>query len=359
MPQITLHPRFLLLSLLIFVLTGCAYNGPKVDDFLPEGQSDWLGQEVANPSSGGITHLVVFGDSLSDPGNLNRNTFGFITPHNIFYQGRFSNGPVWADYVEKSLHWTVNNYAVGGARTRPGTFPESLAVPSLPEQIDKNTSRLKQLDVQKTLIAIWIGPNNYLRNGGEYQDASGKPKVDLLTQGVEQTISEIESEIDKLQKLGFKRIVIGNMPELGGINRNPKESAFASDETLYLATRLHNQALSLMLERSMAKDSELKLVTYKSYDINLATVKDPKAYGFSRLDAPCFVGSVSGDFYGKQEFCSDPMGYKFWEYIHPNTRMQCYYATQFLSDIADSGLIGGYSKDHAVARCLAIKNRAG
>jgi hypothetical protein len=53
------------------------------------------------------------------------------------------------------------------------------------------------------------------------------------------------------------------------------------------------------------------------------------------------------------------MGYKFWEYIHPNTRMQCYYATQFLDDISVGGLIDGYSKKHAVARCLAIKNKEG
>jgi phospholipase/lecithinase/hemolysin len=328
-----------------------------VENFLPEGQSAWLSQEVANPASGGISHLVVFGDSLSDPGNLSRSTLGFVVPHKIFYQGRFSNGPVWADYVENSLRWTVDNFAVGGARTRPGTFPESLVVPSLPEQIDKNISHLQKLDVKKTLITIWIGPNNYLRNGSEFQDANGKPRVDLLTQGVEQTISEIETEIYKIQKLGFNRIVVGTMPELGGINRDPKGSSPSTDETLFMATRLHNQALNRMLERVMAKNSELKLVKYNSYDINHATFLDPKGYGFSRLNEPCFVGNINGDFYGKEEFCSDPMGYKFWEYIHPNTRMQCYYATQFLSDIAKSGLIDGYSKERAVARCLAIKNK--
>ena len=354
MPRITLHPFALVLLALI---AGCAYNGPKVENFLPEGQSAWLGQEVGNPSIGGISHLVVFGDSLSDPGNLSRNTFGFVVPHKIFYQGRFSNGPVWADYVENSLRWTVDNFAVGGARTRPGSFPENLVVPSLPEQIDKNISHLKKLDAKKTLITVWIGPNNYIRNGGEYQDANGKPRVDLLTQGVEQTIGEIENEIYKIQKLGFNRIVVGTMPELGGINRDPKGSTPSTDETLFMATRLHNQALNLMLERIMAKNNELKLVKYDSYDINQATSKDPKGYGFTRLNEPCFVGSINGDFYGKEEFCSDPMGYKFWEYIHPNTRMQCYYATQFLSDIAKGGLIDGYSKESAVARCLAIKNK--
>jgi phospholipase/lecithinase/hemolysin len=346
------------LSLLITLLTGCTYDGPQVADYLPEGQSAWLAQEVANPASGAINHLVVFGDSLSDPGNLSRNTFGFVVPHSIFYQGHFSNGPIWADYVENALHWSVDNYAVGGARTHPSPFPSNLVIPSLAQQIDESLGRLKQLEANKTLIALWIGPNNYLRNDWAYQDAHGEPKTKLLTQAVAQTISDIEGQIYRLEKLGFQHIVIGSMPELGGINRDPKDSSPYSDATLYMATRLHNQALHLMLERITAKHSQLKLITYQAYSINKATYDNPSAYGFSRLDSPCFVGSVYGEFYAEQTFCSDPMGYKFWEYIHPNTRMQCYYASQFLSDIAQGGLIDGYHQERAVARCLAIKNKA-
>ncbi|MFZ6747939.1 SGNH/GDSL hydrolase family protein [Undibacterium sp. Ren11W] len=344
---------------LVSLILGCAYNGPRVDAMLPDRQSAWLDHEVGDSASGGIEHLVVFGDSLSDPGNLNRNSFGLLVPDKIFYHGRFSNGPIWADYVEYALHWKLDNFAVGGARTRPGAFPENLVVTSLPEQIDKNTRYLQTLDTKKTLISIWIGPNNYLRNGDQYQEASGKPKMTLLTLAVEQTIAEIESEIYKMQKLGFNRISIGTMPELGGINRDPKGAAAATDETLFMATRLHNQKLSQMLERLGAKNAELKLIKYQAYDINKATYDNPQAYGFSVLNAPCFVGSVKGQFYGKQEFCNDPMGYKFWEYIHPNTRMQCYYATQFLNDIAAGGLIDGYSQKHALDRCLAIKNKQG
>lgn len=344
---------------LVSLIFGCAYHGPRVDAMLQEQQSAWLVHEVGDAASGGIAHLVVFGDSLSDPGNLNRNTLGLLVPDNIFYHGRFSNGPIWADYVENALHWKLDNFAVGGARTRPGAFPENLVVTSLPAQIDKNTRYLLTLEVKKTLISIWIGSNNYLRNGDQYQEASGKPNMQALTRAVEQTIAEIEQEIDKIQKLGFKRIAIGSMPELGGINRDPKGAAAATDETLFIATQLHNQKLSQMLERVGANNLELKLIKYQAYDINKATYDNPKAYGFSVLNAPCFVGSTKGQFYGKQEFCNDPMGYKFWEYIHPNTRMQCYYATQFLNDIAAAGLIAGYSHKHALDRCLAIKNKQG
>lgn len=343
---------------LLLLLSGCAYNGPLVENLVPKDQENWLLGEVANPSLAGIQHLVVFGDSLSDPGNLSSNTFGFVIPPRIFYKGRFSNGPVWADYVSHSLQWTVDNYAVGGARTRPSSFPESFAVKSFPEQIVSSESRLKELDPQKTLIAMWIGPNNYLRNGAEYENGKGKPEATALGKGVTLSIQEIESGIKSVEKLGFKHFVIGTMPELGGINRNPYDGQAASDATLYEATRLHNEQLHKLIDQLSAENKDLSFVIYHAYEINKSTYENPKAFAFSRLDAPCYVGSLNGNFYGKEEFCADPMGYKFWEYLHPNTRMQCYYAAQFLTDLADGKLIGGFNREHTIDRCLAIKNKS-
>jgi len=46
--------------------------------------------------AGRINQIVVFGDSLSDSGNLFAATMG-TTPPPPYYQGRFSNGPVWVE----------------------------------------------------------------------------------------------------------------------------------------------------------------------------------------------------------------------------------------------------------------------
>ncbi|RYE19634.1 MAG: hypothetical protein EOP42_28735, partial [Sphingobacteriaceae bacterium] len=84
-----------------------------------------------------------------------------------------------------------------------------------------NQKLLKTLDPKRTLIVIWIGPNNYLRNGGEFEDNHGHTNKEALVKGVERSLREIKKEVEGLMKQGFTSFAIGTMPELGGINRNP------------------------------------------------------------------------------------------------------------------------------------------
>src|SRR5438876_4597923 len=83
--------------------------------------------------------FVAFGDSLTDPGNayaalgvISTAPFSLI-PSAPYASQTFSNGPTWAQRLANSLHspdsgapaftgpGTFTNYAVGGARSRPGT----------------------------------------------------------------------------------------------------------------------------------------------------------------------------------------------------------------------------------------------
>jgi outer membrane lipase/esterase len=68
-------------------------------------------------TASGFEQIVVFGDSLSDSGNA----------------GRFSNGPVWVEYLAERLGLVLqpsraggSNYAVGGARLDPQSGSNSL-----------------------------------------------------------------------------------------------------------------------------------------------------------------------------------------------------------------------------------------
>src|SRR5262245_15859652 len=82
--------------------------------------------------AGAFSQLVVFGDRLSDVGNINNQSFA-ISPGSSYWNGRFSNGPVWIEKLAPNFSLTVPTYsraggpnatdfAYGGAHTGPGSI---------------------------------------------------------------------------------------------------------------------------------------------------------------------------------------------------------------------------------------------
>jgi phospholipase/lecithinase/hemolysin len=71
-----------------------------------------------------FSDMVVFGDSLSDVGNINTLSLSLYPPA-PYYNGRFSNGPLWNEWLSQDLGLSAAtpflqgglNYAFGGAET--------------------------------------------------------------------------------------------------------------------------------------------------------------------------------------------------------------------------------------------------
>jgi len=81
-----------------------------------------------------ISTLVVFGDSLSDNGNLFKQ-FGISLP--FAWEGRDSNGPVYAEQLAQLLGVQLDDRAFAGAEASdfsPPVLPVSLPI-NLPEQV--------------------------------------------------------------------------------------------------------------------------------------------------------------------------------------------------------------------------------
>ncbi len=329
-------------------------KGPNVNDQVKPNQEQWLVGQVQNPDALQIEKMLVFGDSLSDPGNLNKRTLGLFIPPQIYYKSRLSNGPIWSDYTNTALGWAIENYAVAGAETRTNGLQELIAVPSFLQQITENTFKLKNMNKAKTLVVVWIGANNYFVNGGKAQDDNGIPIAEIVQAQSTAAIADIKEGILKLKGMGFRQFVIGTMPELGGLNRNPKSPFPASDATFFAATAAHNAGLRAMVQDLQSKAPDASLTIFQGFEINQKTIDAPQDFGFTRLNAPCFVGSLQGKFDGEKTFCADPSGYKFWEYVHPNTKMHCYYASQFLDDLQMAGKIQGFDRASSIDRCQAL-----
>jgi phospholipase/lecithinase/hemolysin len=122
-----------------------------------------LSQNVA--LAGPFNVIVVFGDSLSDNGNL------LLIPDQpkpdptLYYQGRLSNGPVWVEYLADAQHLNVSltDRALGGAMS------DSLIPPGLIEQVPAYITAEGSPLSAKALFIVWIGGNDYLHGDGDSQ----------------------------------------------------------------------------------------------------------------------------------------------------------------------------------------------
>jgi phospholipase/lecithinase/hemolysin len=118
-----------------------------------------------------ITGIVSFGDSLSDVGN-DYIASGGTQPAPVadYYQGRFTNGGNWLDYLAHDLGVAApvaslaggSDYAFGGASTGSGTttFVPGEQVPNVGSQIA--TYLATNTPTAGQLFTIWAGANNLL-----------------------------------------------------------------------------------------------------------------------------------------------------------------------------------------------------
>lgn len=135
--------------------------------------------------------LYVFGDSLSDNGNMYNNfhippiekgpiPVGSTIGGTSSYGGRYSNGPVWVEDMAPSLglsYSAQNNYAYGGAFTGPingvDNLNQKLAPPgvNLPG-IDTEIAQFAAAGgsfAPSDVVTLWGGANNYFAYGQALQ----------------------------------------------------------------------------------------------------------------------------------------------------------------------------------------------
>jgi phospholipase/lecithinase/hemolysin len=226
--------------------------------------------------------IAVFGDSLSDSGNA----------------GRASDGPVWVEYLARSLRIPLTpstmggtNFATGGALTHGPGY-------SLRAQADDflRSRQLTGLDA-RTLYVIWGGANDLRTAVGT--DDSGRAVVEA--------VAAIRSIVEDLLRAGAVDIVVANLPALGRAPEWRNRMAAAAEATL-LAHRF-NAALERELHELQSRyPARIRLVDVLG--IFEKVVANPGRGGFSNATEPCRTAT---------EACRDPAGYVFWDDIHPTT----------------------------------------
>ncbi|KAJ2559129.1 hypothetical protein EV175_000487, partial [Coemansia sp. RSA 1933] len=157
--------------------------------------------------------LYVFGDSLSDTGRLHTITLGLVPPE-PYWEGRFSSGPLWIEYVAQLQGLDLENYAVGAAETsdsEPQLFGLlQMTIPSTHDQINQFATHI--VGTEADIAVLEIGGNNII---------TGLPLILANHTTVDRFVNELADTVAmqaaKLVSLGFHTVYVTNAPALQAI----------------------------------------------------------------------------------------------------------------------------------------------
>jgi phospholipase/lecithinase/hemolysin len=288
---------------------------------------------VAAPYS----QFVVFGDSLSDPGNAQALSSGNFPPSPP-YAGSFTNGPSAAQYmaaqlgVPVTLGWpaataTSNNYAVGGARNGSGNYNIEIGNPpglgaafpvlaqtGLQRQIERYAVQqgMAVPNAAQTLFMVWGGPNDIFLGAETFAD----PAV-----FVPQAILALRDDLLMLAGMGARNILVPGMADLGLTPeaRGLGPVAMAGLSALSAAYNGGVSQLLVSLEAALAP-LDVDLIGFDTAAFFQQITTDPSAYGFTNTTDSCLYtgGPLPG--------CD---GYLYFDRVHPTTAAHRLLAQQF------------------------------
>jgi len=230
--------------------------------------------------------LFVFGDSLSDTGNVAFLTApsGFsIPPASRYYQGRFSNGPIAAEMLMQSLeiegelqpilalnpeklslknsHHQAINLAFAGSETG---FRNSVLgqfdVPGLLGQVAMfGVIKMNAKPMEDSLAFIWSGGNDYFN-----QYFTGNAV------SADRVVGNIKKAIKFLYRSGIRHFMVPNLPDVGDVPIAHILAQLNGDNNipanLSALTLEHNYKLELVLNK-LSRLRGIKIHRVDAYSI--------------------------------------------------------------------------------------------
>jgi thermolabile hemolysin len=235
--------------------------------------------------------VVIFGDSLSDNGNLYALDSSQV-PSATYWQGRFSNGPVWGEYLTDAdlLDCTLVDKAYAGAKTS-GTPPPG--VPGVVQQVAAYTAAATLPD--NALFVIWVGANDFIGGGTDYAAS----------------VDNIETALEALATYGVENTLILNLPNLGATPRSLALGDPAAAGATQL-TQLFNAELASAIDDFIVDNPDITVYEMDIYSLFADVVAGPSLYGLTNAT------DVSPNFAVADNF-DNSAGYAFWDDIHPTT----------------------------------------
>lgn len=269
-------------------------------------------------SASPLDKIVVFGDSLSDNGNLYEYLKHQLPLSPPYFEGRFTNGPVWIEDLVRSYYPNNSNqhlldYAFGGAGILEEQDDDSELF-TLNREMDAYFLANHEKADENSLYVVWIGSNNYL----------GVP--DDVEKSVGDVIRGMEHGLHRLVNNGAKQILVLNVPDLG---RTPVARELDAVESLSYLAKRHNVLLEKLI---INLKGQYPGVHWIYSDVNLVfdeMINNPSDHGFTNITDTCYEEIIPNDLRKsksilkmvssvKPKISSNPCkGYLFFDPVHP------------------------------------------
>ncbi len=264
---------------------------------------------ISSPAVASFTQLVFFGDSLSDTGNVFLSTGGAVPASPPYFNGRFSNGPLWTEILAGDLGRSATPSLLGGtnfAFAGATVIDYGRPTPELPQQLGLYFAATGGVADPNALYVILGGAN-------DINDALKDPAtaaVNIINGAI-----AIDAMIDALYAAGARNLLVGNLPDIG---KTPLAAA-AGPAVVAGATALtdvFNGTLSALLSADVAGHAGLSLDRLDLHTLLDAAVASPAAFGFTNVTDPCKLGATGAP----GPVCATPDSFLFWDAFHPSAR---------------------------------------
>jgi outer membrane lipase/esterase len=311
--------------------------------------------------------IVIFGDSLSDPGNIPK-LIGINYPPPPYFENQFTNGPVYAKYLNGifGISGPLQDFAIGGAESGtanigglPGNPSIGLPNAGIEGEITYYLQN-KPTAGPRDLFIVWGGANDYLNiaqglSGLGLSDTGLKNYLTAPGGPVTVTVSNLVTDVTRLAAIGVKSFVVPNLPNLGATPLLNGNTTTASDGALL--SSLHNQALAT----AVGQLQQQLHVNITIVDINSVVndiLANPAKYGVdpNHTTQRCIQNPAC---------VANHQNYFFWDDVHPTRLLQQQLAYVFQASLDGPTTVGAELDldkivqqdlfDHVSARTAALR----
>jgi outer membrane lipase/esterase len=306
-------------------------------------------------STGGplFAGVTVFGDSITDSGNIPAFSGNFDeTPSPPYFNGRFSNGPVFVELFPAQLGVSaanVRNFAIGGATF--GDITISAVLGDNPAIADRGVAsqvrdfvatgaRLGRLD----LVQLNAGNNDFgatlLTNPPDTWDTAMIAAAD--TAG-----ADFGRSVRALQGIGASQFLVQTTLSVQGIPNFADPQILAAD-AVYIP-RLNANLVAEM--NTAARPGDIFYVM-DTRTMVLDVVANPGKYGFTDVTTPClddFAGTV----------CTDDATRLWWDGQHPTRRAHQLLAAAAADTLIAPRTLSAQGESVSAATGAALRRAAG